>query len=120
MTSSKAWQSTYKCLKDTHDDAFKAVDRAIKLEELEKPDLAIHEYKKAITLIDRALNIIVEPPEELDETWDDGLKIVNKMKGAREEILIRVAAVDKAIEKLKLVIFSFSTLLATFLNHDWF
>uniref|UniRef100_A0A336LPY1 CSON009723 protein n=1 Tax=Culicoides sonorensis TaxID=179676 RepID=A0A336LPY1_CULSO len=101
MTSIRVWQSTYKCLKDTHDDAFKAVDRAIKLEELEKPELAIQEYKKAITLIDRALNIIVEPPEDLDETWDDALKMVNKMKGAREEILIRVAAVDKGLEKQK-------------------
>lgn len=103
MTSSKVWQSTYKCLKDTHDDSFKAVDRAIKLEELEKPELAINEYKKAITLIDRALNIIVEPPEELDETWEEALQMVNKMKGAREEILIRVSAVDKALEKQKQV-----------------
>lgn len=103
MTSSKVWKSTYKCLKDTHDDAFKAVDRAIKLEELEKPELAIHEYKKAVTLIERALNIIVEPPEELDETWEDGVQMVNKMKGAREEILLRVTAVDKTIEKQRQV-----------------
>lgn len=103
MASSKVWQTTYKCLKDTHDDAFKAVDRAIKLEELEKPELAIHEYKKAVTLIDRALSIIVEPPEVLDETWHEAVKMVNKMKGAREEILLRVTAVDKAIEKEKQV-----------------
>ncbi|XP_063708553.1 protein spartin [Culicoides brevitarsis] len=102
MTSFKVWQATYTCLKDTHDDAFKAVDRAIKLEELEKPELAIQEYKKAVTLIDRALNIIVEPPEELDDTWNEGVKMVNKMKSAREEILMRVAAVDKGIEKRKM------------------
>lgn len=99
--STKVWNNIYKCLKDTHDDAFKAVDRAIKLEELEKPELAIQEYKKAITLIDRALNIIVEPPPELDETWEEGCKMVDKMKGAREEILMRVAAVDKDLNNTK-------------------
>lgn len=94
-----AWVNTFKILKDTHDDAFRTVDRAIKLEELEKPEHALQEYRKAVTLIDRALAVVVEPPDVLDDTWTEGLQLVQKMKGARQEILARVSAVNKNLEK---------------------
>lgn len=95
--SINSWSYNFKLLKTLHDETFATVDRAIKLEELEKPKLAVNEYKKAIDLIDRGLNLVIESPDELDATWDEGCSIIQKLKGAKTEILIRIEAVTKTL-----------------------
>lgn len=98
---SHSWDSNFKLIKSLHDDAFAAVDRAIKLEELERSELAINEYKKAVALIDRLLGVVIEFPDEYpdDPTWEEGCSIIEKVKQAKKEILMRTEAVSKGLSK---------------------
>lgn len=87
------WKHSYHLIKEKHDEAYYAVDLAIKLEEDDKPEQALAEYKLGIALIDEALSTPVALPDNddtLDSSWTHALKMIQKMKRSRAEILLRV------------------------------
>ncbi|XP_058823856.1 protein spartin isoform X2 [Topomyia yanbarensis] len=86
------WASTFSSIKSGHDSAYRVIERAIKFEERERPDLAITDYKKGIELIDETLAIPVEIPESFnkDASWDKAVRMIHKMKCTRGEVLQRI------------------------------
>lgn len=90
------WPHSYQVIKTKHDEAYHAVVEAIKLEEEEKPAQALAQYKLGIALIDEALITPVALPDdehELDETWANALKMIQKLKRTRADILVRVSSI---------------------------
>lgn len=94
------WKHSYQIIKEKHDEAYFAVDAAIKLEEGEKPEQALAEYKLGIAMIDEALSTPVALPEDdntLDESWTNALKMIQKMKRTRTEIQLRIGTIIKKL-----------------------
>lgn len=88
------WQTTYRTLKQKHDEASKAIELAKNGEELENLDVALINYKLSIELIDDALATPValpEDPDDVDDTWRLGLGIVQNLKRMRADVLGRIA-----------------------------
>lgn len=95
------WSHSYKLIKESHDEAYHAVDRAIKFEEEERPELALAHYKLGIAMIDEALATPVALPEDedsMDETWNRALEMIQKMKRSRAEILLRIGTLSAKID----------------------
>jgi hypothetical protein len=90
--SSSEWTNTFLLIKESHDNAYKTIERAIKLEEQERPDLALKTYKDGVRLIDEALAIPVEVPPNFqkDDNWNAACSMIHKMKNSRAEVLIRI------------------------------
>ncbi|XP_058451251.1 protein spartin [Malaya genurostris] len=86
------WTSTFSSIKLGHDNAYRIIERAIKFEERERPDLALKDYKEGIQIIDETLAIPVEIPDDFhkDENWDKAVRMIHKMKCTRGEVLQRV------------------------------
>ena len=91
-TSSSDWRRTFRSIKESHDNAYSTIERAIKLEEQERPDLAFNIYKEGIQLIDDALAISVEVPPNFqkDEDWEKACNMIHKMKQTRGEVILRI------------------------------
>lgn len=102
-TSSEAlqWPRTFAQIKEAHDNAYHIIDRAIKFEEHERPDLALKEYKDGIKTIDEALAIPVEIPENFqkDENWDKAVRMIHKMKCTRGEVLQRIGQIGGKLDQ---------------------
>lgn len=88
------WQQTYETLKQKYDEAIKAFELG-KNDELQKNrDIALINYRLAISLVDEALATPVALPEnmeEVDDTWRMGLQIVQNLKRMRAEILRHIS-----------------------------
>lgn len=94
------WEESYKIIKTKHDEAYHAVVEAIKLEEEEKPEKALAHYKLGIALIDEALTTPVALPDdekELDETWTSAIKMIQKMKRSRADVLVRISSISSKL-----------------------
>ncbi|CAH1981968.1 unnamed protein product [Acanthoscelides obtectus] len=89
-----SWTASYKEIKAKHDQAFVAIDQAISLEEHEKPIEAIEKYKEGIQLIDEALNVQVQYPEDPDPTWEKACSMIQKIKKTRAEVLMRINTIQ--------------------------
>uniref|UniRef100_A0A182K0D5 Senescence domain-containing protein n=1 Tax=Anopheles christyi TaxID=43041 RepID=A0A182K0D5_9DIPT len=94
--ASQEWRRTYETIKAGHDEAYVTIERAIKLEEHERPDLALQAYKDGIRRIDETLALPVEVPDlevqgpQADETWQQAVAMIHKLKRTRGEVLQRV------------------------------
>ncbi|XP_055608557.1 protein spartin-like [Uranotaenia lowii] len=98
---SESWARTYATIKSAHDDAYRVIERAIKFEERERPDLALNEYKNGIKAIDEALAIPVEIPDNFqkEETWDRAVRMIHKMKCSRLEVLQRIGQIGGKMDE---------------------
>ncbi|XP_055306088.1 protein spartin isoform X2 [Sitodiplosis mosellana] len=88
------WKETYDILKRKQDEVTKTLDLAKQKEEEGNRELALINYKLGITLIDEALATPValpDDPDDVDETWHLGLKIVKVLKRTRGEVMHRIA-----------------------------
>lgn len=95
------WNQSYQHIKAKHDEAYYAVEQAIKLEEDGKPAQALAQYKLGIALIDEALITPVALPEDedtLDETWAQALKMIQKMKRSRADVVLRVGTLTNQLD----------------------
>ncbi|XP_055641088.1 protein spartin [Toxorhynchites rutilus septentrionalis] len=94
------WERTYASIKCAHDNAYRLIERAIKFEERERPDLALKEYRDGIGAIDEALSIPVEIPDNFlkDQNWDRAVKMIHKMKCTRGEVQQRIALIGGKID----------------------
>ncbi|XP_052902110.1 protein spartin isoform X2 [Anopheles moucheti] len=95
-TSNREWQRTFEAIKAGHDESYATVERAIKLEEHERPDLALQMYKDGIRRIDETLALPVEVPDlqvqgpQADESWQQAIAMIHKLKRTRGEVLQRI------------------------------
>ncbi|CAG9818415.1 unnamed protein product [Phaedon cochleariae] len=89
-----SWNKTYGEIKAKHNDAFISIDQAITLEEREKPNEAIEKYKEGIRLIDEALSIPVQCPDNPDITWEKACLMIQKIKKTRAEVLTRIHSIQ--------------------------
>ncbi|XP_072386300.1 protein spartin [Diabrotica undecimpunctata] len=89
-----SWEKTYQLIKIKHDEAFRAIDQAISLEEQEKQNEAIEKYKEGIRLIDEALSIQVQCPENPDITWEKARVMIQKIKKTRAEVITRINCIQ--------------------------
>uniref|UniRef100_A0A182IMF4 Uncharacterized protein n=1 Tax=Anopheles atroparvus TaxID=41427 RepID=A0A182IMF4_ANOAO len=96
--SAKQWRRTFDAIKAGHDEAYRTIERAIKFEEHERPDLALTAYKNGIQRIDETLAIPVEVPDlgvqgQNDDSWQQAIGMIHKLKRTRGEVLQRVGQV---------------------------
>uniref|UniRef100_A0A182T761 Senescence domain-containing protein n=1 Tax=Anopheles maculatus TaxID=74869 RepID=A0A182T761_9DIPT len=95
-SSSTDWRRTFEAIKAGHDEAYATVERAIKLEEHERPDLALQAYKDGIRRIDETLALPVEVPNlqvqgsQADESWKQAVAMIHKLKRTRGEVMQRI------------------------------
>lgn len=88
------WKETYDVLKRKQDEVTQTLNLAKENEEQGNRDLALINYKLGITLIDEALATPValpDDPDDVDETWHLGLKIVKSLKRMRGDVMHRIA-----------------------------
>ncbi|XP_031636809.1 protein spartin [Contarinia nasturtii] len=88
------WKETYAILQKKYDEVIKTVELAKQNEEKANKEMALINYKLSISLIDEALATPValpEDPDDVDDTWLLGLKIVKALKRTRGEVLHRIA-----------------------------
>ncbi|KAJ8952901.1 hypothetical protein NQ318_006518 [Aromia moschata] len=95
-SSDAFWAKTYSEIKNRHDEAFLAIDQAISLEERDRPNEAIQKYKEGIRLIDEALAVQVQCPNNPDFTWEKACVMIQKIKKTRAEVLTRIAAIQRS------------------------
>lgn len=91
------WKETYDILKRKQDEVFKTIELAKQNEEKGNNEIALINYKLAISLIDEALTTPValpEDPDDVDDTWYLGLKIVHTLKRTRGEVMHNVAVLS--------------------------
>lgn len=101
-TDGAEWRRTFASIKAGHDEAYRTIERAIKLEEHERPDLALQAYKDGIRQIDETLALPVEVPDvgvqggqsqndnENGDSWQQAVAMIHKLKRTRAEVLQRV------------------------------
>uniref|UniRef100_A0A182YG86 Senescence domain-containing protein n=1 Tax=Anopheles stephensi TaxID=30069 RepID=A0A182YG86_ANOST len=95
-SASSDWRRTFDAIKAGHDEAYVTVERAIKLEEHERPDLALQAYKDGIRRIDETLALPVAVPNlqvqgpQADESWKQAVAMIHKLKRTRGEVLQRI------------------------------
>lgn len=94
--STDTWAQTYQQIKSKHDAAYQAIQQAITLEEQERPQDAIEQYKLGIHLIDQSLNIQVSCPETTDSTWGEACQMIQKLKRTRGEVLTRITCIQNS------------------------
>ncbi|EDS45321.1 spartin [Culex quinquefasciatus] len=99
--SERQWAQTFATIQGAHDHAYRTIERAIKFEERERPDLALQDYKNGIQAIDEALAIPVEIPDNFqkDESWDKAVRMIHKMKCTRGEVLQRIGQIGGKIDR---------------------
>lgn len=88
------WRETYEILRKKHDEATKTIALAKGAEETSNHEMALINYKLAISIIDDALATPValpEDPDDVDETWLLGLRIVKMLKRTRGDVMHRIA-----------------------------
>lgn len=88
------WKETYEILRQKHDEATKTITLAKEAEEKVNHEMALINYKLAISIIDDALATPValpEDPDDVDETWLLGLRIVKMLKRTRGDVMHRIA-----------------------------
>lgn len=89
---SSDWEDTFSEIKTNHDAAYRKIDEALKLETAgQSSRLALQLYEEGLVLIDKALNVTVECPENPDFTWEKACSMLDKLKKTRKEVLIRIA-----------------------------
>lgn len=99
--SERQWAQTFSAIQIAHDNAYRTIERAIKFEERERPDLALKDYKNGIQAIDEALAIPVEIPDNFqkDESWDKAVRMIHKMKCTRGEVLQRIGQIGSKVDR---------------------
>ncbi|XP_053694606.1 protein spartin [Sabethes cyaneus] len=99
--SQQQWARTFASIKSAHDSAYRTIERAIKFEEHERPDLALASYKEGIQTIDEALAIPVEISDDFqkDETWQSAVRMIHKMKCTRGEVLQRIGQIASKMDQ---------------------
>lgn len=97
----RQWARTFATIKAAHDEAYRIIERAIKFEERDRPDLALKDYKDGIRAIDEALAIPVEIPDNFqkDESWNSAVKMIHKMKCTRGEVLQRIGQIGSQMDR---------------------
>lgn len=98
---SAQWARTFAGIQAAHDNAYRIIERAIKFEERERPDLALKDYKDGIQAIDEALALPVEIPDNFqkDESWDKAVRMIHKMKCTRGEVLQRIGQIGSQMDR---------------------
>lgn len=95
--SDDEWKSSYEQIKAKHDEAFQVFEVGARHDVSNNPDLALANYKLTIALIDEALATPValpEDPDQIDETWNSALKMIQRLKRTRAELVQRVGALS--------------------------
>lgn len=88
------WKETYEILRQKHDEATKTISLAKEAEEKGNNEMALINYKMGISIIDEALTTPValpEDPDDVDETWLLGLRIVKMLKRTRGDVMQHIA-----------------------------
>lgn len=91
------WKETYEILKRKQEEVFKTIELAKQNEEKGNHEIALINYKLSISLIDDALTTPValpEDPDDVDDTWYLGLKIVQTLKRTRGEVMHSIAVLS--------------------------
>lgn len=57
---------------------------------------AVEKYKEGIYLIDQALNVQVQCPENPDESWEKACGMIKKIKRTRAEVLLRINSIQSS------------------------
>lgn len=100
------WKETYEVLRQKHDEALKTIEAAKQHEEKGNADVALINYKLSISLIDEALATPValpEDPDDVDDTWYAGLKIVKSLKRQRGDVMHHIAILSPSASESNLV-----------------
>lgn len=87
------WKQTYEILRQKHDEATETIALAKNFEETGNNEIALVNYKMCISIIDDALATPValpEDPDDVDETWLLGLRIVKMLKRTRGDVMHRI------------------------------
>lgn len=98
MQIEEEWSRTFEIIKSKHDLAYKTIEKAIRNEEQEQPEVAMINYKLGISLIDEGLNVQVALPDDaadLDESWNEACKMIHKMKRTRGEVMQRLTTLGQ-------------------------
>lgn len=100
-TPEAQWARTFASIKCAHDSAYRTIERGIKFEERERPDLALKDYKDGIKAIDEALAIPVEIPDNFqqDGNWEQAVRMIHKMKCTRGEVLQRIGQLGSQMDQ---------------------
>ncbi|XP_049859597.1 protein spartin [Schistocerca gregaria] len=85
------WPMLFAELKQYHDEAYRVIDTAIKLEEERKNREAVERYEQGLILIDRALSIQLDCPQNPDFSWEKACMMMQKMRKTRKEVLHRIS-----------------------------
>ncbi|XP_055375171.1 protein spartin [Condylostylus longicornis] len=98
MVSINDFETSFQTIKQLHNQAFKVVDEAVRLEENEKPYEALEKYKNGVEIIDMALSTPVGLPENfvnVKAQWNEACQMIHKMKRARAEIIQRISILSQ-------------------------
>lgn len=88
------WKETYEILRQKHEEAKNLVNLAKKSEEQGNNEVALIKYKISMAAIDNALATPValpDDPDDVDETWNSAVNIVQMLKRIRGEVMHRIA-----------------------------
>lgn len=93
MTTEAEFLSSYERITQANKLALKQIDKAIELEEQDKPLEAILAYEESLKLIETVFSIPVGLPDNtngIETEWSDACNIIQKLKGAKTEVTYRL------------------------------
>lgn len=93
MTTEAEFLNSCECIKQANKLTLKQIDRAIELEEQNKPLEAIAAYEESLKLIETVFSIPVGLPDNtngIESEWSDACTIIQKLKGAKTEVAYRL------------------------------
>lgn len=93
MTTDDEFLSSYERIKEANKSTFKQIERAIELEERDRPLEAIVAYEECLKDIDGIFAIPVGLPDNTDNVqteWNDACALIQKLKGAKTDITYRL------------------------------
>ncbi|KAM7362245.1 spartin isoform 2-T5 [Cochliomyia hominivorax] len=93
MTTEAEFLSSYERITQANKLTLKQIDRAIELEEQEKPLEAIAAYEECLKLIETVFSIPVGLPDNtngIETEWSNACTIIQKLKGAKTEVTYRL------------------------------
>lgn len=91
------WKETYEILKRKQNEVLNTIELAKQNEQKGNHEMALINYKLAISFIDEALATPValpDDPDDVDDTWLLGLKIVKALKRTRGEVMHSIAVLS--------------------------
>lgn len=110
------WKETFETLNQKHSEVTSTIELAKQNESQGNKEIALINYKLCISLIDEALATPValpDDPDEVDETWNMGLKIVKSLKRTRGEVMHSIAILSPSTSEANVSILANNALGST-------